>query len=156
MSATSATKYDLVVRGGTLVIPGVGLVRADVGIAGDKIVSLGEDLSGPAAEIYDARGKMVLPGIFVRSLEESYMLHLPAFRRAMYELSYVDSVFHPQIFTEEQISEIPRYAAEFGIRSFKFYMSGMPGIVKSIPDDVLLQGFRTVAALGADAIACVH
>ena len=66
------------------------------------------------------------------------------------------SVFHPQIFTEEQIAEIPQYAKDFGIRSFKFYMSGMPGIVKSITDDVLLQGFRTVADLGPDAIACVH
>jgi len=84
------------------------------------------------------------------------MLHLPAFRRAMDELSYVDSVFHPQIFTEEQISEIPLYAKAFGIRSFKFYMSGMPGIVKSITDDVLLNGFRTVAGLGSDTIACVH
>jgi len=190
MSAHGGVRYDLVVRGGTLVIPGVGLVRADVGISGEKIVALGDDLSQPAGEVCDAQGKMVLPGIFdphthigneraydeeaesetraavlggvttigifLRSLEESYMMHLPAFRRAMDKLSYVDSVFHPQIFTEEQINEIPRYAAEFGIRSFKFYMSGMPGIVKSIPDDVLLQGFRTVASLGADAIACVH
>jgi dihydroorotase-like cyclic amidohydrolase len=190
MSASGGVRYDLVVRGGTLVIPGVGRVRSDVGISGDKIVALGDDLAEQAGEVYDARGKMVLPGIFdphthignqlsydeeaesetraavlggvttigifLRSLEESYMLHLPAFRRAMDELSYVDSVFHPQIFTEEQISEIPRYAAEFGIRSFKFYMSGMPGIVKSISDDVLLDGFRTVASLGADAIACVH
>jgi len=190
MNSSSATKYDLVVRGGTLVIPGVGRIRSDVGITGDKIAALGDDLSGAAGEVYDATGKMVLPGIFdphvhignersydeeaetetraavlggvttigifLRSLEESYMLHLPAFRRAMDQLSYVDSVFHPQIFTEEQISEIPRYAEEFGIRSFKFYMSGMPGIVKSIPDDVLLEGFRTVASLGADAIACVH
>ncbi len=190
MSTTGGSQYELVVRGGTLVIPGVGLIRSDVGVSGDKIVALGDDLLGHAEEIYDARGKMVLPGIFdphthignersydeeaesetraavlggvttigifLRSLEDSYMLHLPAFRRAMDELSYVDSVFHPQIFTEEQINEIPRYAAEFGIRSFKFYMSGMPGIVKSIPDDVLLHGFRTVAGLGADAIACVH
>jgi dihydroorotase-like cyclic amidohydrolase len=74
----------------------------------------------------------------------------------MDELSYVDSVFHPQVFTEEQIAEIPLYAKEYGIRSFKFYMSGIPGIVKSIADDVLLHGFRTVASLGPDAIACVH
>ena len=59
--------------------------------------------------------------------------------------SYVDSVFHPQIFTPEQIKEIPGYAEEYGIRSFKFYMSGMPGIVNSITDDLLLEGFRTVA-----------
>ena len=84
-------------------------------------------------------GGVTTIGIFLRSLEDSYMLHLPAFRRAMDERSYVDSVFHPQIFTEEQIAEIPRYAEEFGIRSFKFYMSGMPGIVKSVTDDVLLR-----------------
>jgi len=74
----------------------------------------------------------------------------------MDERSYVDSVFHPQIFTEQQIEEIPGYAEQFGIRSFKFYMSGIPGIVKSVSDDVLLHGFRTVASLGEDAIACVH
>ena len=32
----------------------------------------------------------------------------------------------------------------------------MPGIVKSVTDDVLLHGFRTVASLGTDAVACVH
>ena len=190
MSAAAGTKYSLVVEGGTLVIPGVGLVNADVGIRDGKIVALGNDLAGRAEDVLDARGKTVLPGIFdphvhignersfeeeaesetraavlggvttigifLRSLDESYMLHLPAFRRAMDELSYVNSVFHPQIFTEEQIAEIPRYAKDFGIRSFKFYMSGMPGIVKSVTDDVLLHGFRTVAGLGPDAIACVH
>ena len=51
-------------------------------------------------------GGVTTIGIFLRSLEDSYMLHLPAFRRAMDERSYVDSVFHPQIFTEQQIAEI--------------------------------------------------
>jgi len=181
---------DLVVRHGTLVIPGVGQVRADVGVAGGKVVALAESIAQPAAETYDATGRMVLPGIFdphthignelsyeseaetetraailggvttigifLRSLEDSYFDHLPAFRKAMDERSYVDSVFHPQIFTEQQIEEIPGYADQFGIRSFKFYMSGMPGIVKSVTDDVLLAGFRKVAALGPDAVACVH
>jgi dihydroorotase-like cyclic amidohydrolase len=181
---------DLVVRNGTLVIPGVGQTRADVGIANGKIVALGENLQRGAAEVYDATGRTVLPGIFdphihigneqsydseaetetraailggvttvgifLRSLEDSYFDHLPAFCKAMNERSYVDSVFHPQIFTEQQIEEIPGYAEQYGIRSFKFYMSGMPGIVKSVPDDVLLQGFRTVASLGPDAVACVH
>jgi len=187
---STGTKYSLVVENGVLVVPGVGLIRADVGISGGKIVALGDNLAAEAEDVFDASGKTVLPGIFdphthignersfdeeaetetraaviggvttigifLRSLEESYTLHLPAFRRAMDELSYVDSVFHPQIFTEEQIAEIPLYARDFGIRSFKFYMSGMPGIVKSITDDVLLGGFRTVAGLGPDAIACVH
>ena len=181
---------DLIVRHGTLVIPGVGQIKADVGIANGKIVALGDNLTHPAAETYDATGRTVLPGIFdphthigneqsyeseaetetraailggvttigifLRSLEDSYFDHLPAFRKAMDERSYVDSVFHPQIFTEKQIEEIPGYAEQFGIRSFKFYMSGMPGIVKSVSDDVLLEGFRKVAALGPDAVSCVH
>ena len=181
---------DLIVRNGTLVIPGVGRIRADVGIAGDKIAVIGESLKEAGAETYDATGRTVLPGIFdphihigneqsyeseaetetraailggvtsvgifLRSLDDSYFDHLPAFRKAMDERSYVDSVFHPQIFTEQQIEEIPGYAEQYGIRSFKFYMSGMPGIVKSVTDDVLLHGFRTVASLGPDAVACVH
>jgi dihydropyrimidinase len=181
---------DLIVRNGTLVIPGVGQMKADIGIANGKIVSLTEHASQSATEIYDATGRSVLPGIFdphihigneqsyeseaetetraaliggvttvgifLRSLEDSYFDHLPAFCKAMNELSYVDSVFHPQIFTPEQIEEIPGYAEQYGIRSFKFYMSGMPGIVKSVTDDVLLHGFRAVASLGPDAVACVH
>lgn len=181
---------DLIVRNGTLVIPGIGQVKADVGILEGKIAVLGTGLAQSAAEVCDAAGRTVLPGIFdphihlgneqsfeseaetetraavlggvttvgifLRSLEDSYFQHLPAFCRAMNERSYVDSVFHPQIFTEEQIGEIPAYAEQYGIRSFKFYMSGMPGIVKSVTDDVLLDGFRAVASLGPDAIACVH
>jgi dihydroorotase-like cyclic amidohydrolase len=183
-------QLDLIVRNGILVIPGVGRIEADIGMAEGKIVALGDKLPDPAAEVYDAAGRTVLPGIFdphihlgneqsyeseaetetraavlggvttvgifLRSLEDSYFRHLPGFCKAMNERSYVDSVFHPQIFTEEQIAEIPGYAEQYGIRSFKFYMSGIPGIVKSVSDDVLLDGFRTVASLGPDAVACVH
>lgn len=182
------TEHDLVVRNGTLVIPGIGRVAADVGILGGRIVTLGTDLSGK--ELYDATGKVVLPGIFdphvhignelsfeeeaesetraailggvttigifIRSLEDSYFQHLPAFRAAMDERAYVDSIFHPQIFTDQQIDEMPAYTRDYGVRSYKFYMSGMPGIVKSVSDDVLLRGFRQVASIGVDVIACVH
>src|SRR5215467_4413729 len=181
---------DLIVRNGTLVIPGVGQIKADVGIADGKIAVLAANLAQKTVEVYDASGRTVLPGIFdphihlgneqsyeseaetetraailggvttvgifLRSLEDSYFQHLPAFCKAMNERSYVDSVFHPQIFSEQQIEEIPSYAEQYGIRSFKFYMSGIPGIVKSVPDDVLLHGLRTVASLGSDAVACVH
>jgi dihydroorotase-like cyclic amidohydrolase len=189
--ASSAKKFDLIVRNGTLVIPGIGQVAAEIGISAGRIAALGDDL-GAAEEVLDASGKVVLPGIvdphihignelsfeeeactetraavlggvttvgiFLRWMDGSYLdaAALPAFRKAMDENSYVDSIFHPQIFTEQQIAEIPRYAEEYGIRSFKFYMSGMPGIVRSVTDDVLLEGFRQVAALGPDAVACVH
>src|SRR5260370_15720414 len=74
----------------------------------------------------------------------------------MDEASYGDSVFHVQIVTEQQIAEMQDYARQYGVRSFKFYMSGIPGIVKSVTDDVLFAGFKQVASIGADVVACVH
>lgn len=184
----SAAGHDLVVRGGTIVLPGTGRVEADIGIIGEQIATLGHDLQG--REIYDASGKTVLPGIFdphvhignelsfeeeaetetraailggvttigifIRSLEEPYLPQLPSLRATMDRKSHVDSIFHPQIFTEQQIDEMPECARQHGIRSFKFYMSGMPGIVKSVSDDFMLSGFRKIAAMGSDVIACVH
>ncbi len=186
MSARS--RFDLLVRNGTLVVPGLGTVTADVGISGGRIAAVGEALAVYAKEVIDAAGKAVLPGLFdphvhignelsfdeeaqsetraailggvttvgvmLRSLEDSYFLHFPAFRRAMDERSYVDSIFHLQIFTDQQIAEMPDYARQYGVTSFKFYMSGIPGIVNAVGDDVLLAGFRRAAALGA--VACVH
>ena len=190
MSSQDAMKFDLVVSCGTLVIPGVGELKADVAATGGKIVAIGQTLASRGKEVIDAQGKHVFPGlfdphthigiersyeeeaetetraaliggvttigIFLRTLKESYNTTLPGFRKAMDELSYVDSVFHPQIFTVEQIAEIPQYARDFGIRSFKFYMSGLPGVVESVSDATLLKGFRAVAALGPDAVVCVH
>ena len=50
-------RYDLVIRGGT-VVDGTGgpARRADVGIVGDRIVEVG-DCAGEAAETYDASGQ---------------------------------------------------------------------------------------------------
>jgi dihydroorotase-like cyclic amidohydrolase len=61
---SAASGFDLVVRNGALVIPGVGTVTADVGICGSRIAAIGEELAGPAGDVLDARGKVVLPGIF--------------------------------------------------------------------------------------------
>lgn len=55
--------YDLLVTGGTLVLPNVGPVRADLAARDGRIVALGDDLAvGDAEEVLDARGRLVLPG----------------------------------------------------------------------------------------------
>ena len=51
---------DLVIRGGTVVLPG-GSVRADVAIEDGRIVEIGPELSGASHE-FDAKGLFVLPG----------------------------------------------------------------------------------------------
>jgi len=57
------TTYDLAIKNGILVIPGAGLVRADLGIKGEKIAAVSEDIPADAAKrVLDASGRHVFPG----------------------------------------------------------------------------------------------
>jgi len=55
------TDYDLIVRGGDLVTA-FGVVAADLGIAGGRIIALGRSLAGTVDAELDATGMTVLPG----------------------------------------------------------------------------------------------
>ena len=55
-------RFDLLVKGGTCVGPS-GVGPGDIGIRDGRIVSLGELTSQRAAEVLDARGLHVLPGV---------------------------------------------------------------------------------------------
>jgi dihydroorotase-like cyclic amidohydrolase len=182
---------DIVVEGGTLVIPGVGTLRAGVAVEGGRIIAVAQDGDLPAArERVDACGKFVFPGFFdphihlgqvlsfdeecetetraalaggittvgcfMRRLEGSYREDLPAWTSAVEKRASADLVFHLQIFTRQQREEIPRYAAEDGITSFKVYMAGIPKVVPAVDDGFILETMRAVASLGDRAILAVH
>jgi dihydroorotase (multifunctional complex type) len=56
-------RYDLAVLNGTAVIPYTGAVRCDIGVRDGQIAALAETIDPvQAAEIVDARGKLVFPG----------------------------------------------------------------------------------------------
>lgn len=55
--------FDLLVRGGTCVLHGVGPARVDLGVSGGKVTAIGE-LAGASADlVLDARHLHVLPGV---------------------------------------------------------------------------------------------
>ncbi len=55
--------YDLVIKGGRLVIPRTGIIRADVATSDGKIAEIARDIPlQQAAEAIDASGKFVFPG----------------------------------------------------------------------------------------------
>src|SRR5580765_2705868 len=60
LGGLTTMELDLIVKGGT-VVTGNDIYRADVGVAGGKVVALGIDL-GTAARVVSAAGKYVLPG----------------------------------------------------------------------------------------------
>ena len=64
MEDCGVSKYDLVIKNGTI-IDGLQTprYRGDIGISGGKIVEIGSNISAAdAAEVIDAKGKIVAPG----------------------------------------------------------------------------------------------
>jgi dihydroorotase len=59
-----APAWDLLIRGGTLVDPARSIsARRDVAFGGGKVAAVAETLSGDAAEVIDAAGALVTPGL---------------------------------------------------------------------------------------------
>src|ERR1700680_1577752 len=60
----AATSYDLIIKGGLVIDPSVGLdAIRDVAIFAGKIVAVDPDIAAEAKETIDARGKIVAPGL---------------------------------------------------------------------------------------------
>jgi dihydroorotase len=64
MPNASAATYDLVIKGGRVIDPSLGVnMIGDVAIAGGRIAAVEPSISGDATETIDARGKLVVPGL---------------------------------------------------------------------------------------------
>jgi dihydropyrimidinase/allantoinase len=56
-------KYELLIKGGTAVMPFHGTVRCDIGVREGKTVAIADEIAtNEAAQVVDARGKYVFPG----------------------------------------------------------------------------------------------
>src|SRR6202021_2600272 len=64
MPKAFAATYDLIIKGGRVIDPSMGLdaVR-DVAIAGGRIAAIEASITADASETIDARGKIVAPGL---------------------------------------------------------------------------------------------
>jgi dihydroorotase len=62
--AAQSSRYTLIIKGGRVIDPAVRVdaVR-DVAIAGGRIASIGPSISADAADMIDAHGKLVVPGL---------------------------------------------------------------------------------------------
>ena len=54
-------KFDLVIKNGT-VVTASEMFSADVGVQDGKIVAIAKNIEADADEVYDAAGKLVIPG----------------------------------------------------------------------------------------------
>ena len=62
--AAQSGRYDLIVKGGRVIDPGTRLdAIRDVAVAGGRIAAISPSLSSDAADMIDARGKLVVSGL---------------------------------------------------------------------------------------------
>src|SRR3954465_16072564 len=63
-SNARAASYDLVIKGGRVIDPSLGVnTAADVAIAAGRIAAVEANIAAEGADIIDARGKFVVPGL---------------------------------------------------------------------------------------------
>jgi dihydropyrimidinase len=182
--------HELVIQNGRVVVPGVGVVSCDVGIADGRVAALGSLDPQSATRTIDADGHHIFPGVvdphvhfgnqlsfeeecltetraavlggvttvgvMLLNFGEPYDQYMDMVQAAVAQNAFTDVFVHPGIFNHMQAEAIPEYADAYGVRSFKFFMSGFPGICPAVDDAVLFRGFQQVARVGPDAVACVH
>ncbi len=94
-------------------------------------------------------------GVYL-SGQNSYLPALDGLIKTAKEKSVADIFLHLPIFSKEQLEEIPVYYSRYGIKSFKAYMCGIPGMIPSLDEGFLLDVMSAVAAAGPDTILNVH
>jgi dihydropyrimidinase len=182
--------YDLTIQGGRVVVPGVGEMSCDVGVADGKISAVGTVDAESSARTIDASGHYVFPGlvdphvhfgnehsfeeecltetragllggvttvgVMLLNFGEPYDEYMEMLQDVVPRNALTDVFCHMGMFNAEQVAAIPDYAQAYGCRSFKFFMSGFPGICPAVDDGLMLRGFQQIAKVGPDATACVH
>ena len=133
---------------GLHVLPGLVDPHGHMGLSGDFA---GECKTETRAAL---KGGVTTIGLFIRT-EANLLEGIPILAAEVARTTFVDVFFSLIIGDEEQTNEIPRYAKELGIRSFKFYLWAVPGM-KTMDDALLFHAFQKVASLGRNAIACLH
>ncbi len=142
--------------GDGLLIDASGLVVAP-GII-DPHVHLG--LMSPfSGELKTEGGSAILGGVtsvgcFVDG-EGSHLQRIADMQSEVQKQSPIDVFFHLVISSREQVQEIPAYI-ERGIRSFKVYMCGIPGLIEPVDDDFMLEVFSALEPYSEYVVLCVH
>jgi len=86
----------------------------------------------------------------------SYVARLDDLFRQVSTYSKADVFFHLTISCQQHLEEIPQYVNEYGIRSFKIYLSGVPGIIPDIDDGFMTRIYEKLAETGQRCTVCIH
>jgi dihydropyrimidinase len=162
--------FDVRLEGGIVQSIGVGLSGEGCDIVGAEGKYLIPGIVDPhthlglfapfAVEAFTETRSAVLNGVTTMGVyiggQESYLPVLDMVVGKTRESALADLFVHLPIFTKQQLDEIPLYASRYGVRSFKVYLTGIPGLIPSLDEGMVLDIMYAVAALGPDAVLNIH
>ncbi|HEX4533430.1 MAG TPA: dihydroorotase [Rhizomicrobium sp.] len=147
-------KFDLLIRGGMVATPN-GIVEGDVGVIGGRIAAVGALGNASAAEVYDAKGLHVLPGVIdsqvhFREPGNAHKEDLESGSRAAV-LGGVTGVFempntHPPTTTREAIEDKLARAKNRMHCDYAFYAGATPQNVGALAELERIPGVCGVKA----------
>ncbi|MDE3116833.1 MAG: dihydroorotase [Pseudomonadota bacterium] len=146
--------FDLLIRGGIVATPS-GIVPADVGVRGGRIAAVGALSGAKAAEIFEAKGLHVLPGVIdtqvhFREPGNAHKEDLESGSRAAV-LGGVTGVFempntNPPTTTRQALEEKLARASGRMHCDYAFYVGASPGNVGALSELERLPGVAGVKA----------
>ena len=147
--ALSADGCDVVGAEGKYVIPGIVDPHTHLGLFAPFDV---EAFTETRSAVLNGVTTM---GVYLGS-QESYLPVLESAIGKTNDKAVADLFVHLPIFTRQQLDEIPLYASRYGVRSFKVYLTGIPGLIPSLDEGLVLDIMSAVAAIGPDAVLNIH
>ena len=134
---------------GQMVLPGIIDPHVHMGIADSLSNELqSETLSG-------LLGGVTTAGLFVGA-ELANVENFASLSEQVNTLSYINILPHFVVATREQIAALPQAVKILGIRSFKVYLHGIPGLIESKDDAFVVDTMTALKATGERCVLCVH
>jgi len=134
---------------GSPVIPGVIDPHVHLGVFGDLRTEAGTETLSALA------GGVTSIGCYVGG-PDPHLSSIPRWKETVAGQLATDCFVHPVIGTERQLNEMPEAVERLGVRSFKVYMTGIPGLLDSVDDGFLLDVFRNAADCSKPPRICIH
>ncbi|RKL62296.1 hypothetical protein DXT63_12565 [Thermoanaerobacteraceae bacterium SP2] len=101
------------------------------------------------------KGGVTTAGCFFGGTE-SHFKTFPPLEKILREKSKIDIIPHFVISNHTQLSEVPEYIKRFGVRTFKIYMSGIPGMIPDVDDAFILDVFEVLKEVKEDCTVFIH
>jgi len=134
---------------GKLVIPGVFDPHIHLGLFNP----FHEDIAGESAAAIV--GGVTTAGLYVNA-DQAAVGAFEEIADQIHSLSHINILPHFVINRREQLPQIPQIIRRYGVRSFKVYLHGVPGLIESSSDAFIVEVMTALKQSGEPCVLCAH